>query len=144
MPDFFRTPVRTFPTWQNEVEAVLLEVELRNLPQRLEVAKAAVTLRLKDLVDDSKSRLERVAIADAKKLIVLVQEVNAVLDDKQHDLNIQTVSDGTHGYRGALDALSGGTPSGGYLKSLTAEALRRKQDLERVAEKDGITKNSAA
>jgi hypothetical protein len=135
---------RTFPTWQNEVEAVLLEVEPRNLPQRLEVAKAAVTLRSKNLVDNPDGQLERVAIADAKKLIMLVQEVNAILEAKQQALNTRTVRAWPPGYQGALGALSGVSHSQGYLRSITSENLQRKQTLERVAAEKKITKNSAA
>lgn len=140
----FPPRVRTFPTWQTEVEAVLLEVEPRNLPQRLEVAKAAVTLRLKGLLDNPDGQLERVAIADAKKLIVLVQEVNAILEAKQQGRNSQTVREETAGCQGALGALSGATPSQGYLRSITPENLRRQAALEHVTEKNATTKNSAA
>jgi hypothetical protein len=140
----FPPRVLTFPTWQNEVEAVLLEVEPGNLPQRLEVAKAAVTLRLKGLLDDPDGQLERVAIADAKKLIVLIQEVNAVLEAKQQGRDSQTVREETVGCQGTLDALSGTTLSQGYLRSITAENLRRRAALVHVTEKNGTAKYSAA
>ncbi len=79
---FLSSSQHTFADWQTEFEAVLLEGDSQNLPKRLEAAEAVISLRLKTLVNDPKGKVELVAIADAKRMMALVQDVDSLLGAK--------------------------------------------------------------
>jgi hypothetical protein len=59
------SPSPLFPAWQREYEAVLSETDNTRLFKRVEVAEAAVLLRLEALSKDSDHHTERQAIDDA-------------------------------------------------------------------------------
>ena len=96
-----------FPEWQTEFEAVLLEGDSQKLSQRVEVAEAAIRLRLKSVVNSADGNIERVAISDARRLMALVQDVDSLLETKLNWHNNNRPPDQLPSGPGVLTALSG-------------------------------------
>jgi hypothetical protein len=63
-----------FPAWQREYEAALHEMDTTRLFKCVEVAEAAVLLRLEAIRKDSDHHAEREAIADALNHLELLKK----------------------------------------------------------------------
>ena len=107
-PHSFPSPSKhRFSDWQTEFEAVLLEGDSQQLPQRVEVAEAACRLRLKNIGNGKDGNVERVAISDARKLMTLVQDVDTLLAAKLNWHKNNRSPDRMSSGPGVLLALSG-------------------------------------
>jgi hypothetical protein len=62
-----------YPHWQREFEAALREVDPQSLRQRVDVAEAALFLRLQALVGNPEGNEERQAITDAIETLRAIQ-----------------------------------------------------------------------
>jgi hypothetical protein len=62
-----------YPHWQREFEAALREGDLQSLRQRVDVAEAALFLRLQALVGNPEGNEERQAITDAIETLRAIQ-----------------------------------------------------------------------
>jgi hypothetical protein len=60
-----RSPEILYPTWQNEYQAALVELDRAKLSQRVEAAEAAIFKRLQQLSRSSDDFAERQVIQDA-------------------------------------------------------------------------------
>jgi hypothetical protein len=68
------SPSPQFPAWQREYEAASREMDTTRLFKRVEVAEAAVLLRLEAIRKDSDHHAEREAIADALNHLELLKK----------------------------------------------------------------------
>jgi hypothetical protein len=55
----------TYPEWQPQVQAALVELDLTQLPQRIEAAEIAISNRLQSIGLNPNHHAERLAISDA-------------------------------------------------------------------------------
>jgi hypothetical protein len=62
-----------YPDWQREFEAALREGDLPSLRQRVDVAEAALFLRLQALAGSAQGDAERQAISDAREALRTIQ-----------------------------------------------------------------------
>jgi hypothetical protein len=69
-----------FPAWQGEYEAALQEMDTTRLFKRVEVAEAAVLLRLEAIRKDSDHHAEREAIDDALNHLKLLKKTRLGFD----------------------------------------------------------------
>ena len=74
------SPSPQFPAWQREYEAVLHEKDTARLFKCVEVAEAAVLLRLEGIKKDSDHHAERDAIADALNQLELLKKTRLGFD----------------------------------------------------------------
>lgn len=66
-------PASRFPSWQREYEAVLQETDTERLFEGIEVAEAAVLVRLAAIGKDPAHRAERKAIDDVLTHLTLLK-----------------------------------------------------------------------
>ena len=69
-----------FPAWQREYDAALQEMDATRLFKCVEVAEAAVLLRLEAIRGDSDHHAERAAIGDALKNLGLLKKTRLGFD----------------------------------------------------------------
>ena len=68
------SPSKTlYPEWQNEYQAALLELDRRNLAQRVAAAEAAIYKRLQVIAESGDHQAERQAIEDALEAIRVLE-----------------------------------------------------------------------
>ena len=77
------------------------------MSQRVEVAEAAIRLRLKSVANSADGNIERVAISDARKLMTLVQDADSLVETKLNWHNNNRSPDQLPSDARALIALSG-------------------------------------
>ncbi len=73
-------PSPRFPAWQREYEAALHEMDKARLFKCVEVAEAAVLVRLEAIRKDSDHHAEREAIADALNHLELLKKTRLGFD----------------------------------------------------------------
>lgn len=65
---------RQFPAWQNQYSLVLRETDRERLFTRIEIAEAALRMRLEAITTSSDHHAEREAIADALTKLSLLKK----------------------------------------------------------------------
>jgi hypothetical protein len=73
MADYETSPSTAKLDWQQKFEAALLEADPQQLPQLVEMAEAAVFLRLQSLANSPDGHVEQNALNDAMRTLRVIQ-----------------------------------------------------------------------
>jgi hypothetical protein len=66
-----------YPEWEESYRDAVLELDPKNLAQRIATAEAALAARLRLIEDESNNMAERIAIGNALSALKVLKPVNA-------------------------------------------------------------------